>query len=124
MWLFKVRSQPPDSKHAFLTFQLDLPPDAIFDRIKADTSTNCDSRGSFDYDQENGYTLKWDNLVKFKERLEHETASKTIELVRKEISRSSSNHWIEKHIYVCGRGFSGGKKKELQAENRMDANGS
>lgn len=88
--------------------------DTTSDKIKPDASTNFDNRGSFDYDLENGYTLKWDNLVKFQEWLEHETESKTIELVRKEIrpnpNRSTTNHWIEKHIYVCGRGFSGGKK--------------
>lgn len=118
------------SNMLFSTFQLDLPPlsrqtpqsiDApmptapagapptwadVSDKIEPDASTNFDNCGSFDYDQENGYTLKWDNLVKFKEWLEHETESKTIELVCKEIrpnpNWSTSNHWIEKHIYVCG----------------------
>lgn len=84
-----------------------------------DASNNASSKshlsdlGLFERDQANRYHLTWANYSKFEAWFQEEQSSKTIEFVRKEIQRNpepaASRNWIEQHVYVCGRGYSGGK---------------
>ena len=77
-------------------------------------SSSSAGRSSYEYDLAHGYNLKWGNQSELDAWLRKETESKTIEFVRKEIRRNkdqtTSRQWNERHIYVCGRGFTGGKK--------------
>ena len=71
-------------------------------------------RGSYDYDCAHEYSLKWSNKAELDAWLRKEAESKTIEFVRKHIRCNKDPNmpklWIERHIYVCGRGNTGGKK--------------
>jgi hypothetical protein len=82
------------------------------DQFDASTDPAHAIRGSFTFDIHNGYNLQWASLSEFQAWLEKEEEMKTIQMVRKEIrpNRNTPHLWTEKHIYVCGRGFSGGKK--------------
>jgi hypothetical protein len=67
--------------------------------------------GSFTFDIHNGYNLQWASLSEFHAWLEKEE-TKTIQMVCKEIcpNHNMPHLWTDKHIYVCGHGFSGGEK--------------
>jgi hypothetical protein len=57
--------------------------------------------------------LKWSSLSEFEVWHQKEEESKTIELIRKELRRNNTPNtpklWNERHIYICSRGFAGGK---------------
>jgi len=84
------------------------------DSDQFDTSTDPMHaiRGSFTFDIHNGYNLQWASLSEFHAWLEKEEEANTIQMVCREIrpNCNTPHLWTAKHIYVCGCGFSGGKK--------------
>ena len=67
---------------------------------------------SFEQDPNSSYNLYWKDMENMKEWMNKEEDEKTIEFSTKEVRKASSGQpWLEKHIYVCGREFTGGKNK-------------
>lgn len=69
--------------------------------------------GTFEYDQENGYSLQWDSWAEMESFVRAEEERKNIELVRKEIRRNKrpTKRWVETHYFVCARQGAGGASK-------------
>jgi len=75
--------------------------------------------GSFAQDPSWGYDLYWKDAQTLKEWMNKEEDEKTIEFSMKEVRKASSGKpWLEKHIYVCGREFTGGKNKYEKKHDR------
>jgi hypothetical protein len=97
--IFKVPEYDPG--YATATTELSLPP-----------PSSRYTTGSFEYDEVNDYTLQWSSFADMHTWLRLEEKRHTIEFRRKEIRRNkgADKVWAEKHIYVCARKGSGGKK--------------
>ncbi|KAH6876472.1 hypothetical protein BKA70DRAFT_1478441 [Coprinopsis sp. MPI-PUGE-AT-0042] len=80
---------------------------------------SCNTRSSFIYDSGHGYTLRWPNLHHFEEWMSAECNSKNISFSVKEtkVNKDPELLWIDKKIYVCARGFTGGRNKKFVKKN-------
>ncbi|KAF8134712.1 hypothetical protein K438DRAFT_1522180, partial [Mycena galopus ATCC 62051] len=67
--------------------------------------------GSFEWDLERNYKLRWPSWEAMKVWMKAESLDKSIELIWKESPPRHSNNtvWLETHVYVCTRQGSGGK---------------
>ena len=70
------------------------------------------SRGSFQSDRSNGYSLSWSTWEEFQVWLKKEQQDRGIQFVRKNKRMAKSGFpWMERHEFVCGR-QGGGSAKE------------
>ena len=74
--------------------------------------TLAPKRGSITYDREKrGMTREWADHDAFSAWLAAEQSEKSIELIVSQTDKSGGPNWQERHVYHCGREYSGGKSK-------------
>jgi hypothetical protein len=75
--------------------------------------------GSFQYDQDHGYTLCWDNLTAFDAWKDSQTDEKAFEfIITKHKHDNDGQIWKEKWVYVCSRNLSGERSQYQKKTNR------
>jgi hypothetical protein len=96
-------SSSPFSGFSFSTFQ---------SNTSAHTTTPPATKfGDYSYDLAKGkYNLKWASMDEIKAWLRAEEEKQIIKLRRKE-TKNRGGAWLKKHVYVCTRQGTGGKKK-------------
>jgi hypothetical protein len=81
----------------------------------SESDEKLDLRGSLQYDLEHGYNLQWGSMDEFEQWFSQEKKTKSIDFSVKARQKPTNPalFWTTKAIYVCGRGFSGGKNKYM-----------
>jgi hypothetical protein len=76
----------------------------------SETPATSKRKGSFNWDRENGWALKWASIAEFEAWLKDEQLAKSIEFI---LSSTKPGKWLstQKRTYVCSRQMSGGQKK-------------
>jgi hypothetical protein len=76
----------------------------------SETPATSKRKGSFNWDRENGWALKWASIAEFEAWLKDEQLAKSIEFI---LSSTKPGKWLstQKQTYVCSRQMSGGQKK-------------
>ncbi|KAJ7033910.1 hypothetical protein C8F04DRAFT_1352234, partial [Mycena alexandri] len=76
-------------------------------------------RGSFEWDLQRNYKLRWESLEAMKGWMKVECHDKSIEFIKKDIParHPSITVWTETRVYVCARQGSGGKSAYQQKKN-------
>ena len=76
----------------------------------SETPATSKRKGSFNWDRENGWALKWACIAEFEAWLKEEQLTKSIEFV---LSSTKPGKWLwaKRWTYVCSRQMSGGNKK-------------
>jgi hypothetical protein len=77
---------------------------------RTETAATSKTKGSFNWDRENGWTLEWASIAKFEAWLKNEQLSNSIEFVRSS-TKTGKWLWTKRWTYVCSRQMSGGQKK-------------
>ncbi|KAJ7745004.1 hypothetical protein DFH07DRAFT_703742, partial [Mycena maculata] len=77
------------------------------------------ARGSFEWDLQRNYKLRWESWDATKAWMRAECRDKSIEFIKKEVPARppSITAWDETHVYVCARQGSGGKSAYQQRNN-------
>ncbi|KAE9396990.1 hypothetical protein BT96DRAFT_1038174 [Gymnopus androsaceus JB14] len=105
---------------SFFEFQIENP--ALANSICSPTSSIKDRQpdpivtpvGSLAYDRNHGYSLEWNSMTEMEAWLNEEEESRLVEYVVKEKPSPTTNNWLTKTVYVCGRQLSGRKKNYLK----------
>ena len=103
---FSVRSSP-------LALHFTLPTECSHSQFQATSQLPELHYGAYTSDLAQGkYSLSWDSLCDMEIWLKKEQESKFIELRVKETRQNmKGDGWTKKHVYVCARQGTGGKKK-------------
>jgi hypothetical protein len=75
-----------------------------------ETPATSKRKGSFNWDRENGWAMKWASMAEFEAWLKEEQLAKSIEFVLSS-TRTGKWLWTKRWTYVCSRQMSGGRKK-------------
>ncbi|KAJ7239851.1 hypothetical protein C8J57DRAFT_1022103, partial [Mycena rebaudengoi] len=72
--------------------------------------------GSFEYDIQHNYTLRWPNWDAMRHWMKAESSEKSIEFLKKETPapHPGITAWLQTHVYVCARQGTGGKSAYKQ----------
>ena len=76
----------------------------------SETPATSKRRGSFNWDRENGWEMKWAGIVDFEAWLKEEQLAKSIEFILSS-TKPGKGLWSKKQTYVCSRQKSGGQKE-------------
>ena len=79
-------------------------------------------QGSFNWDRENGYILKWADLAKFESWRQEEECIYSIELIASS-TKAQGCLWSQRQLFVCGQERSGGgtyTKKHPNWERKIE----
>ena len=79
-------------------------------------------QGSFNWDRENGYTLKWANLAEFESWHWEEERHYSIKLIASS-TKAQGRLWSRRQLFICGRERSGGgtyTKKHPDWERKIE----
>ena len=76
----------------------------------SETPATSKKRGSFNWDWENRWAMKWASIANFEAWLKEEQLVKLIEFVLSS-TKPGMGLWTKKWTYVCSRQMSGGKKE-------------
>ena len=85
-----------------------------------ETPANSKKMGSFNWNRENGWAIKWAGITEFDTWLKEERLAKLIEFILS-CTKMGTPLWSGKRIYVCSHQMSGGQKlydKKLPDQQR------
>lgn len=85
-------------------------------------ASSSSQRGSFKYDLENDYRLRWSSMAEMNNWRRSEQDTRCIELRCKDVRDNLSTDnpiWLKNYIYVCSRNGTGGRSKYKRKTDRQ-----
>ena len=115
--LFRSITRPCNSQSVGVTNPCDSPK-------SSKTPATSKRRGSFNWDQENGWVMEWASIAEFEAWLKEEQLAKSIKFILSS-TKPGTWLWTKRQTYVCSRQTSGGqktyKKKYLDWQCKLDS---